>query len=159
MQIVIIDFEAEKDLAGNHFPTEIGLCRPGCRPISSLIRPLSDWRVDERSLFNEELWLNAQKVGRQVEVISARFPSLTAGCLLVSDAAFFDQHLMERIGLKGSLLEFFPLAERLAQEKGIPRPVLNRWINEIDSRRTASHRAGEDAWVRAELIQRLMQAK
>lgn len=142
MQFVVVDFEAERDLAGNHFPTEIGLCRPGFRPISSLIRPEPGWHVDERSLFSEDLWRSACRVGRPVEFIVACFASLTAGCQLVSDAAFFDQRLMDRLGLKHTLIEFFPLVERFAQRKGISPSVLNRWINEIDSRRTASHRAG-----------------
>lgn len=156
MQIVVVDFEGEKDLAGNHFPTEIGLCRLGFRPISTLIRPQPDWCVDERSLFNRELWRSAQKVGRPADFITALFPSLTAGCQLVSDAAFFDQRLMDRLGLKGRLLEFFPLAERLAREKNVPLSVLNQWINEVDTQRRTSHRAGEDAWVRAELLSRLL---
>lgn len=157
MQFVVLDFEAEKDLTGNHFPTEIGLCRPGFRPISSLILPEPDWKVDERFLFNEGLWRSACKVGRPVQLIVARFPSLIAGCQPVSDATFFDQRLMDRLGLTHKLIEFFPLVERLAQQKDISPSVLNQWINEIDSFRTASHLAGEDAWVRAELIHRLTQ--
>lgn len=156
MKIVIIDFEAEKDQSGHYFPTEIGLCKPGGRPISALICPQRDWHVDERTLFNRELWLSAREDGRSVDFIVGRFPSLVRDCQLVSDAAFFDQRLMARMGLEDRLIEFFPLAERLVRENSVPMTDMNRWINEIDSRRTTQHRAAEDAWVRAELISKIV---
>ena len=158
MPFVVIDFEAERDLAGNYFPTEIGLCRPGFRPISSLISPKAVWRTDETAIFNIGLWHAAQTNGKSPEFISARVRALTAGADLVSDVAFFDRKLMARLDLDQELIEFFPLVERLAQEKGIAPSMINRWINEIDEQRTASHRAGEDAWVRAELLARVLKS-
>jgi hypothetical protein len=112
--------------------------------------------VNDHSLFNVELFRAAQKDGNPVGFLSARFMSLTAGHLLVSDAAFFDQRLMDRMGLSRKLVEFFPFVERLAKETGLSKQMLNQWINEIDCRRGQSHRAGEDAWVRAELLKRLL---
>jgi hypothetical protein len=40
--------------------------------------------------------------------------------------------------------------------KGVVRSALNQWIGQIDGQRTTSHRAGEDAWVRAELLGRVL---
>jgi hypothetical protein len=156
MSFMVVDFEAEKDLSGRYFPIEVGLCRPGDRPMSSLICPRPDWLADDRALFNAELLHAAQTNGKAADFIVGRFHRLTAGVQLVSDAAFFDQRLMGRLGLNQELLEFFPLVERLAQAKGVVRAALNQWINQIDGQRTTSHRAGEDAWVRAELLGRVL---
>lgn len=156
MSFMLVDFEAERDLSGRYFPTEVGLCRPGGHPISSLICPRPDWVADDRALFNAELLRAAQRSGRSIEFIVGRFSSLTAGFRLVSDAAFFDQRLMDRLGLKQQLVEFFPLVERLAQARGVSRSMINQWISEIDGTRTNSHRAGEDVGVRAELLDRVI---
>lgn len=136
------------------------MCPPGKAPKSTLIRPIADWQIDRAKIFNHAFWEQAREHG--LDVASLARQVLAEKYTLVSDAVFIDGPLLDRLmstashGYKSQMVEFFPLLQRLADERGISRDPLNKWIAEIDEKRGTAHRAGEDARVRAELLARVL---
>lgn len=161
-QYLLVDFEAETDLHGRMFPVEIGICPPGKAPKSALIRPTADWQIDSTKIFNQALWNRAKEHGKDATTLARQVHAMAEKYTLVSDAVFVDSPLLDRLmstvshGYKSQMVEFFPLLQRLADERGISRDQLNKWIAEIDEKRGTAHRAGEDARVRADLLARVL---
>ncbi|WP_315921412.1 hypothetical protein [Mesorhizobium sp. SP-1A] len=159
---LLVDFEAETDTNGRMFPVEIGMCPPGKAPKSALIRPTAGWEIDRTKIFNHALWEQAREQGLDAASLARQVHALTEKYTLVSDAVFIDGPLLDRLmsisyhGYKSQAVEFFPLLQCLADERGITRDQVNKWIAEIDEKRGTAHRAGEDARVRAELIARVL---
>lgn len=159
---LLVDFEAETDTDGRMFPVEIGMCPLGKAPKSALIRPIADWQIDRTKVFNHALWEQAREHGLDAASLARQVHALTDRYTLVSDAVFIDGPLLDRLmsttshGYKSQMVEFFPLLQRLADERGISRDQVNKWIAEIDEKRGTAHRAGEDARVRADLLARVL---
>lgn len=151
---ITIDFEAEIGADGALWPTEIGLTWVGGRTASCFIAPEKSWKLPQVDRISRES-VPAPVVARSI-VRHAK------GKLLISDACFVDQPLLDMVmgaaGLpKVALTSFFPLLEHVAKSSRISMSDVNRWIVEIDNERGDAHRAGEDSRVRAALIDRLIQ--
>lgn len=151
---ITIDFEAEIGADGALRPTEVGLTWVGGRTASCFIAPEQSWKISQVDGVNRK-FVSAQVIARSI----ARHAK---GKLLISDACFVDQPMLDMVmgtaGLpKIKLLSFFPVLERVVKSTRVSMSDVNQWIVEIDNKRGDAHRAGEDSRVRAALIDRLLQ--
>lgn len=155
---IVLDFEAAPLKTGGFVPIEIGLCLPGQNYQSFLIKPHEGWNIDNDRLMNPLLFEDASLNGKSIVSIVEMIVEIISGKTIVSDALFFDKPLLElmfsacSISLKNRMKEFFVLIYQLAAMANVDRSELNKMINSIDLKRGPSHRAGPDAWVRAELL-------
>jgi len=157
---MFVDFEVVRDEGGKLFPVEIGIAGMSGKWISKWIAPRSDWAPGPRASTEELAKFEQAKSGVAVEEVVEWIEQAFPGRLLISDAVIVDLPLLRRI-MEGrqhsfNLKEFFVVIEDLRKMAQVDMPTFNRWIVEIDDNRKEVHRAGEDAWVRAELARRLL---
>jgi hypothetical protein len=160
-----LDFEASRDKLGRLFPIEVGVASLDGKVWSTLICPPQRW-ARNATAFRPALLKEAKGSGREVADVIAELDGHLSGCpRILSDAIFIDQPLLERLYQEAMpprtaphLDDFFAILDELAHQHDWSRLRINEAINIIDNRRGPSHRAGEDARVRAELL-RLMLAR
>lgn len=161
---VVIDFEAARDCAGRLAPVEFGYAIPGGKSDARFIRPPSGW-FETGAEFCWGGHITSEQVlreGADAGELAAWIQRNLKTRIVVSDAAFVDQPLMDRLldrspsAVKIEIVEFFPLLGKLAGERHIRPEIVNAWICDIDAGRSAAHRAEEDARVRAELLHRVL---
>lgn len=158
---IVVDFEAVPGANGVVFPTEIGVATLYANK-SAYLRPEAVWLpANPKWVGHHESLRGACEEGRPIRQVAEKFIRFARGKVLLSDACFVDQPLLDMVlgddrYLVPRLTPFFPAVETCAQALGISPAELNDWIHEIDETRGPPHRAGEDARVRAALIAKLV---
>ncbi len=92
-----LDFEAARDKHGKLFPIEIGVANLKGQVWASLIRPPPHWEAGATA-HQPKLLAEAMNSGRSPSEVVAALRKITQGyTLILSDALFVDQPLVERL--------------------------------------------------------------